>query len=35
MSQRAREIASAIGMVMILLLLLVALRNDIVRYWMN
>lgn len=32
--QRAREIASAIGVVMILLLLLIAARNDILRYWM-
>jgi regulator of sigma E protease len=34
LGQRAREIASAIGLVMILLLLLVAARNDIVRYWL-
>jgi len=34
LSQRAREIASAIGLVIILLLLLVAARNDIIRYWM-
>lgn len=34
LSQRAREIASAIGLVIILLLLLVAARNDIVRYWL-
>ncbi|HET6585424.1 MAG TPA: site-2 protease family protein [Nannocystaceae bacterium] len=34
LSQRAREIASAIGLVVILLLLLVAARNDIVRYWL-
>jgi regulator of sigma E protease len=33
MSQRAREIASAIGLVAIFMLLLVALRNDIVRFW--
>jgi len=34
LGQRAREIASAIGLVVILLLLLVAARNDIVRYWL-
>lgn len=34
MGQRAREIASAVGLVLILLLLLVAARNDIVRYWL-
>ncbi|MBL4686372.1 MAG: site-2 protease family protein [Nannocystaceae bacterium] len=33
LSQRAREIASAIGLVMIILLMLVASRNDILRYW--
>jgi len=32
LGQRAREIASAVGLVMILLLLLIATRNDIVRY---
>ncbi len=32
LSQRAREIASAAGLVFILLLLLVATRNDILRY---
>ncbi|MEM6292138.1 MAG: RIP metalloprotease RseP [Myxococcota bacterium] len=32
LSQRAREIASAVGLVFILLLLLVATRNDILRY---
>jgi regulator of sigma E protease len=34
LGQRAREIASAVGLVMILLLLLVAARNDLVRYWL-
>ena len=34
LGQRAREIASAVGLVVILLLLLVAARNDIVRYWL-
>lgn len=34
MGQRAREIASAVGLVVILLLLLVAARNDIIRYWL-
>ena len=34
LGQRAREIASAVGLVLILLLLLVAARNDIVRYWL-
>ncbi len=34
LGQRAREIASAVGLVMILLLLLIAARNDIVRYWL-
>jgi regulator of sigma E protease len=33
LSQRAREIASAIGLVIILLLLLIALRNDLMRMW--
>ncbi len=32
LSQRAREIASAVGLVFILILLLVATRNDILRY---
>ena len=32
LSQRAREIASAIGLVIILLLLLIALRNDVMRF---
>ncbi len=31
LSQRSREIASAVGLVIVLMLLLVALRNDIVR----
>ncbi len=35
LGQRAREIASAIGLVIILVLLLIALRNDIVRFWMD
>ncbi len=35
LSQRAREIASAIGLVIILMLLLIALRNDIMREWVN
>ncbi len=35
LSQRAREIASTVGLVIVLLLLLVGLRNDIVRFWMN
>ncbi|MGB1277849.1 MAG: site-2 protease family protein, partial [Nannocystaceae bacterium] len=35
LSQRAREIASAIGLLLIFLLLLIALRNDIVRYWLE
>ncbi|MGB1701164.1 MAG: site-2 protease family protein, partial [Nannocystaceae bacterium] len=35
LSQRAREIASTVGLVLVLLLLLVGVRNDIVRFWMN
>jgi regulator of sigma E protease len=35
MGQRAREIASATGLVVILLLMLVALRNDVVRFWLT
>ncbi|MBK8264567.1 MAG: site-2 protease family protein [Nannocystis sp.] len=35
LSQRAREIASAIGLVIILALLLIALRNDVVRFWLT
>jgi regulator of sigma E protease len=35
LEQRAREITSAIGLMIILLLLLVAARNDIMRYWMD
>lgn len=35
LSQRAREIASTIGLVIVLLLLIVGLRNDIVRFWIN
>jgi regulator of sigma E protease len=34
LGQRAREIASAVGLVVILLLLLVAARNDIIRFWL-
>lgn len=34
LSQRAREIASAAGLVFIILLLLVATRNDILRYFL-
>lgn len=34
LSQRAREIASAIGLVLILLLLLIATRNDILRHFL-
>ncbi|TPV97267.1 MAG: RIP metalloprotease RseP [Myxococcales bacterium FL481] len=33
LEQRAREIASAIGLFIILMLLLIALRNDLARYW--
>lgn len=35
LSQRAREIASAIGLIIILLLLLIALRNDVMRMWVD
>ncbi len=35
LGQRAREIASAIGVVIVLLLLLIALRNDVIRFWMD
>lgn len=35
LSQRAREIASAVGLVIILVLLLIALRNDIVLFWLD
>ncbi|MEX1365249.1 MAG: RIP metalloprotease RseP [Nannocystaceae bacterium] len=34
LGQRAREIAFAVGLVVIILLLLVAMRNDVVRYWL-
>jgi regulator of sigma E protease len=34
LGQRAREIASAVGLVVILLLLLIALRNDVVRHYL-
>ena len=33
LSLRAKEIASYIGLVLILSLLIFAFRNDIVRYW--
>jgi len=33
LGQRAREIASAIGLIVIVLLVLIATRNDINRYW--
>ena len=35
LGQRAREIASAIGLVIILVLLLIALRNDVIRFWID
>ena len=35
LGQRAREIASAVGLVVILLLMLIALRNDVMRFWMD
>lgn len=35
LSQRAREISSIVGLVIILMLLLIALRNDIVRFWLD
>ncbi|MCH9681057.1 MAG: site-2 protease family protein [Deltaproteobacteria bacterium] len=34
LGQRAREISFAVGLLVILLLLLIAARNDIVRYWL-
>ncbi|MEM7158721.1 MAG: site-2 protease family protein [Myxococcota bacterium] len=34
LGQRAREITTAVGLVIILLLVLIAARNDIVRYWL-
>ena len=34
LSQRFREIASAAGLVVIILLLLIAIRNDIIRYFL-
>jgi regulator of sigma E protease len=34
LGQRAREISSAVGLLVIVLLLLVALRNDIVRHYL-
>jgi regulator of sigma E protease len=35
LGQRAREIASAVGLVVVLLLMLIALRNDVMRFWMD
>ena len=35
LGQRAREVASAIGLVVVILLMLIALRNDVVRFWMD
>jgi regulator of sigma E protease len=35
LGQRAREIASAIGLIVVLLLMLIALRNDVMRFWMD
>jgi regulator of sigma E protease len=35
LGRRAREIASIAGLVVIVLLLLIALRNDIVRFWID
>jgi regulator of sigma E protease len=35
LSQRAREITSAIGLIIILALLLIALRNDVIRFWLT
>ena len=35
LGQRAREIASAIGLVVVLLLMLIALRNDVMRFWLD
>ncbi|NVB42559.1 RIP metalloprotease RseP [Pseudenhygromyxa sp. WMMC2535] len=35
LGQRAREIASAVGLVIVLLLMLIALRNDVIRFWMD
>jgi regulator of sigma E protease len=35
LGQRAREIASAIGMAFVLILLLIALRNDIASFWLD
>jgi regulator of sigma E protease len=34
LSQRAREISSAIGLILILLLFLITIRNDLLRYWL-
>ena len=31
-SQRARQIATYVGMVIVVILMLLALRNDVVRY---
>lgn len=35
LSQRAREIASGIGLTIIIVLMLIALRNDIIKFWMD
>ncbi len=35
LEQRAREVASAIGLAVLLVLMLIAARNDIMRYWMD
>ena len=35
LEQRAREIASGIGLAVVLLLMLIALRNDVMRFWMD
>jgi len=35
LSQRAREITSAVGLIIILTLLLIALRNDVIRFWLS
>ncbi|MEE9381883.1 MAG: RIP metalloprotease RseP [Nannocystaceae bacterium] len=35
LEQRAREIASSAGLFIILILLLIALRNDLARYWVD
>jgi regulator of sigma E protease len=35
LSVRAREYASLVGLAIVLLLLVIALRNDIMRYWID